>query len=409
MPQPYAQVQVFDSIPTTLVPHLRAAAEEVARDLLAGVDPGDTARRVMTDGLHDFCDLVQNAAGDWPRVAARYRTLGAASATDGDQLLEIHQALRGAARAVLRGVPALTEELGLDDTILDAVTTAQFGFLDAVFAMVADGRAEALRKAPDATALHRSRLLSLLLEHPPADPDEVFAAARVAGWKPPSEVAAVIMCHRGTGDPRTRMLLPAGLLADFGRTEPVLLLPDPEGPGRAEALQPLLRDWMVAIGTTEPLARVSESLRWAEQALALARRGIVPSDGLIHSTEHVATLVIFGAEALIDNAAAIRLAPLDTLSATQRDRLSETLLALLQNNFNATEAGNRLRVHPQTVRYRLRHLEELFGDDLQDPGRCLEMEMILYARSATARRTARPARERGRPRTRRHARERTGV
>jgi DNA-binding PucR family transcriptional regulator len=54
-----------------------------------------------------------------------------------------------------------------------------------------------------------------------------------------------------------------------------------------------------------------------------------------------------------------------------------TLLSCLQNGFNATEVASRLHVHPQTVRYRLHQLEELFGERLYDPETRLEMEMVL--------------------------------
>jgi hypothetical protein len=40
----------------------------------------------------------------------------------------------------------------------------------------------------------------------------------------------------------------------------------------------------------------------------------------------------------------------------------------------------RLHVHPQTVRYRLRQLEELFGDQLLDPDLRFDLEIVLRAR-----------------------------
>ncbi|WP_262402077.1 PucR family transcriptional regulator, partial [Actinomadura sp. CNU-125] len=129
-----------------------------------------------------------------------------------------------------------------------------------------------------------------------------------------------------------------------------------------------------ARGAARPRAR---SLRWARETLALAGRGGIPATGAIRSAEHVPALVISRAGELIDDAAATRLAPLRPLPPARRERLAETLLALLEHNFNAADAGRRLRVHPQTVRYRLRHLQHLFGDDLRDPRRCLELELIL--------------------------------
>jgi len=42
-----------------------------------------------------------------------------------------------------------------------------------------------------------------------------------------------------------------------------------------------------------------------------------------------------------------------------------------------------LDVHPQTVRYRLRQLRELFGDALEDPEGRFELALALRARDLT--------------------------
>ena len=70
-----------------------------------------------------------------------------------------------------------------------------------------------------------------------------------------------------------------------------------------------------------------------------------------------------------------RLAPLARLRPGQRDRIAETLLAWLQLGENAAEVAQRLHVHPQTVRYRMRQIHELFGDQLRDPDRRFELQL----------------------------------
>jgi DNA-binding PucR family transcriptional regulator len=42
--------------------------------------------------------------------------------------------------------------------------------------------------------------------------------------------------------------------------------------------------------------------------------------------------------------------------------------------------AQHVHVHPQTVRYRLRQVEDLFGDQLRDPDRRFELEVALRAR-----------------------------
>ena len=43
-----------------------------------------------------------------------------------------------------------------------------------------------------------------------------------------------------------------------------------------------------------------------------------------------------------------------------------------------------LHVHPQTVRYRLAQLRELFGDELEDPHARFELSLALRAREGEA-------------------------
>ncbi|MYT26807.1 PucR family transcriptional regulator, partial [Streptomyces sp. SID7760] len=50
----------------------------------------------------------------------------------------------------------------------------------------------------------------------------------------------------------------------------------------------------------------------------------------------------------------------------------------------APEAAKALSVHPQTVRYRMRQLEKLFGPGLRDPRTRFELEMALRSRRLMA-------------------------
>ncbi|MGW5156132.1 PucR family transcriptional regulator, partial [Nonomuraea wenchangensis] len=132
------------------------------------------------------------------------------------------------------------------------------------------------------------------------------------------------------------------------------------------------------------VAAAATSLRWAREALELSRRGVLPR-GLPRCEEHMATLVVFKDEELVNALAEARLAPLAHLRPTQQDRLAETLLAWLRYGRGAGEVAARLHVHPQTVRYRLRQLEELYGEQLADPDVRFELEIALRARQAVNR------------------------
>jgi DNA-binding PucR family transcriptional regulator len=122
------------------------------------------------------------------------------------------------------------------------------------------------------------------------------------------------------------------------------------------------------------------SLRWARHALALARAGVIPA-GPVRCDQHLSTLLILADEDLAAVLRGRRLAPLARLRPGQRDRIAETLLAWLQLGENAAEVAQRLHVHPQTVRYRMRQIRELFGDQLRDPDRRFELQLALRIRT----------------------------
>ena len=64
------------------------------------------------------------------------------------------------------------------------------------------------------------------------------------------------------------------------------------------------------------------------------------------------------------------LAPLADLRPATAERLAETLRSWLLHQGRRDDVAADLFVHPQTVRYRMAQLRELYGDRLKDPARC---------------------------------------
>jgi len=62
--------------------------------------------------------------------------------------------------------------------------------------------------------------------------------------------------------------------------------------------------------------------------------------------------------------------------------MEATLLAwLTSSGRSAPEVATSLGIHPQTVRYRMHQLFEMFGDRLNDPDFRFEVEAALRARA----------------------------
>ncbi|MGH2949615.1 MAG: PucR family transcriptional regulator, partial [Solirubrobacteraceae bacterium] len=103
----------------------------------------------------------------------------------------------------------------------------------------------------------------------------------------------------------------------------------------------------------------------------------VGADGLVVAEDHLATLLLGSDRGLASDLAASRLAPLADLADGPRERLTETLRAWLDRPGQVQAVAAELGVHPQTVRYRLRQLRELFGTRLEDPEARFELALAL--------------------------------
>ncbi|WP_018653116.1 PucR family transcriptional regulator [Actinomadura flavalba] len=366
-------------------PHLDALAEEMIEEILAGIPeysrPQDEeyarlVRLAVEGALRQFTDLIMDPDSSWEPVVAVYREIGWAEAREGRNLDVLQTSLRLGARVAWRRLASESERYNISRRTLASIAEAIFAFLDEIARAATDGYTKAREQEAGELEHRRRRLLDLLLAEPPAAPQAVADLARLAQWRVPRTVAAVVLYERGK-EPFSAPSLPPDVLADINRREPCLIIPDPDGPGRARVLETALRDWVAAVGPTVRTEDAAKSMRWAREALPLARRGVLPVDGLIRCADHMPALVVFKDEELVRAVADLRLAPLRTVRPRHRERLVRTLLSCLQNGFNATEVATRLHVHPQTVRYRLHQLEELFGDQLYDPESRLEMEMVL--------------------------------
>jgi DNA-binding PucR family transcriptional regulator len=153
----------------------------------------------------------------------------------------------------------------------------------------------------------------------------------------------------------------------------VLLVPDADGPGRA-AIVGVLRGLGACLGPAKPLALAQLSY---QRVLRARRLGLTPAGGLVDTEEQLTALVVTAdPDALADLRSRV-LAPLADQRPASIDRLVETLRAWLLYQGRRDEIAQALHVHPQTVRYRVGQLRELFGDRLTDPDQVAALTVAL--------------------------------
>jgi hypothetical protein len=335
--------------------------------------------RSVGGALHHFIDRIADPATTQNGVAETFRQIGRKEAAAGRSLEPLQTALRVGARVSWQRLHLRVRQGVLDVELFARVGEAIFRYLDELADACADGFSQAT--AAGEIERRRKRLMYLIVSDPPASAEAVTGLARAAGWTLPRTVAAVALVDGSRDGLMPLPALPPEVLVDMTGPDPFLLMPDPDGPGRPTQLENGLRGWPAAAGPTVPLTRAGRSLRWARQALSLTERGVIGGKGgLVRCAEHLSTLVVLSDQQLVRQLGSHALAPLRYLRPDQRDRLAETLLAWLESADNAEAAAQRLHVHPQTVRYRLRQITELFGDSLRDPGTRFDLQVALRAR-----------------------------
>lgn len=362
----------------------REAVAQIRREVPQYAPPHDPRYARVLDAMvggliGHFVELMGDPRAPSGEYLGLARRVGAGEAREGRGLEQWQAAMRIGAGLAVGRLTDRAGRLGLGGTVgeIGQIARAVLAFTDRIAEAVAAGHAEAGARAAGERAGHRRALVDLLLAPDPSASELVEAAGR-AGWELPHSVAAVALHSRDAFAAR-RPMLPSDALAALHLDEPCVIVPDPEGPGRRHQLETGLRDWQAAIGPPVGVTGVATSLRWARQALALARTGAVDAGKPIYATEHMPLIVMARERELVDLVAAERLAPLRRISPPKRRDLAETLLALIECRFNSTAVANRLRLHPQTIRYRLRRIEELFGSDLHEPALQLELHMTLRA------------------------------
>jgi hypothetical protein len=434
----YAEVLLTSELtPGSLPPAFGSLAEDITAAVMSEVEeyaqPGDeeaarAVRRVARDAVAGFAARLTgqaaSAAAGQPEAgqpemgqpemgqpeagqpgaasaAGMFRDLGRLLAIEGRSLGALHAALRVGARVTWHRLQEQARQGNGNPETFTRVGETVFWYLDELTASCSAGYAEARAELAGETSELRRRLLDLLTSgHAPPAP-AIGSLARAAGWPLPRRVAAVALSPLALSPlaGRSGRPLPPGVLADLTRRDPCLLIADPDGPGRRQQLATVLPGWLAsagrapspgtlaAVGPSVPLAGAGGSLRWAARALALARRGVIRAEGGVDGAagiawceDHLPTLVLLADEDLAAALSRQALAPLRGLRPEQADRLALTLLAWMESADDANAAARRLHVHPQTIRYRLRQVSELFGDALGDPDTRFQLLLALRAR-----------------------------
>lgn len=372
---------------TAIRAELPAIADDVVSQIIREVPAyeaafegpmGETIRTAVQVALGGFLSLVSDRRGPdalAPRASAldgAYQ-LGRGEARSGRPSDALLSAYRIGARTSWQHLSTQAVAHGIDPATLASFAELVFTYIDEL-----SGATVAGHRDESATEVRvRQRQLERLARHLITGAPEatVLASAERAEWTPPTTLTAVITPDSQVGS-LLQSLRPGTLQApDQPDLEGsvVVLVPDAHGRRRAA----LLRTVRERGGVVGP-ARA-----WLEASASFDRALRVRGLGLAGDTEqHLARLILSADDEALADLRARVLAPLAELRESSAQKLRETLRAWLLHQGRRDDVAAHLFVHPQTVRYRMTQVRELFGEALDDPDTVLDLTLALGVEAA---------------------------
>ncbi|MEA2382385.1 MAG: hypothetical protein QOH72_2356 [Solirubrobacteraceae bacterium] len=386
-------------LPPTLATALRPALPDLTDAIIAAIGeevpayarplegPFGRALRVgVRTALARFVDGIEDPSSEDPDARRLYVELGRAEFRGGRSLDALLSAYRIGARMAWERFVAAGEAAGHEPATMYRLASAIFSYIDGISADSVEGFSRE-RAETEGERQRRRRALARLLARDDVSIEEVHDLARLASWPRPAAVAALVVggvpgAGNGGGEPleadRLASRLGGDAIAEVEGGTAVAWLPDPEAPGRRAQLAAALEGVPAALGPTVALPRAAHSLARARAAHALMLEGRLPGEPIVAADDHLAELLLHGGDTtLAADLAARVLAPLTELRPKAAVRLRETLRAWLDHPGQVQAVAERLHVHPQTVRYRVAQLRELFGESLDDPDARFELALAL--------------------------------
>ncbi|HMG42502.1 MAG TPA: helix-turn-helix domain-containing protein [Acidimicrobiales bacterium] len=371
-----------------LIPEVaRAAGEAFAAEIPAyGPDvrgPEHTPRveYAIQVALEGFFALVSRpgvdpAASPEPATLELAYEFGRNEARVDRDMSALLAAYRVGARVAWHQLSEEFVERGFDASQVAEFAELVFAYIDHLSAASAAGHADEIAASGRAREQHRAQLAVALLE--PTDAERLVNLAAVAAWHSPSMLTVAVLpaSHARPAlqhlDHRT-LVVPGDVAPGLADDQSVLLIPGPSDRG---SLVSALDGHRAMLGPTRA---------WTEAHLSYARavRGLdvlgQPGNETVDTDDHLVELVLAAdAEALADLRARV-LVPLAQMRPATAERLAQTLRSWILHQGRRDDVAADLDVHPQTVRYRMGQLRDVFADRLTTPRGVLELTVALAA------------------------------
>lgn len=370
-----------------LAQQLPAVAERCVAEIVAqvpgyanalGGDFGPRIAKEVEHALAGFLRLAKGLQGSdpsrpmQPALDAAF-VLGQGEARSGRPMDALLGAYRVGARVAWRELSTGIVAAGVDAATIARFAELVFAYIDGLSAASVAGHAEELAAEGRVRERRRERLAHELLAG--REREGIATLAARAQWQLPDTLTAILLPHERVSVLTAAFGTSCLRLADEATEQSlaVVLVPDAHGPSRRRLLR-TLSGMHAYVGPAKPWPAVAASHARAQRALDLRLGGpIWPVD----TDRHLAELILHADRSAWTDLREQALMPLAGLSSATAERLGDTLRSWLLHQGHRDAVAQELHVHPQTVRYRMTQIRELFGDRLGDPQEVLRIIIAL--------------------------------
>lgn len=331
----------------------------------AGSTRHPVAVEAVSTALHRFLDELDGAPHRDRGLEETFRSIGRCEARAGRSLDDFHLALGTATRTAWTRFSEVT----IHGTTPAVVSDGMLAFVDHVAALVEAGHEETVRQRQADPHRARAALAEQLLTGAAGPGDDTV-------WPVP---ASIVLAVAELGGERRDLAALSRDALMVGHDDTVVVMVDAAD---RDCMTTALVDAGVpraAVGWPVEPDQVPSAFRWARRALELVHRGVIPDRQVVDCRAHRTQIWLHAEPTLRQQLGQELLRPLFAETPNSREILSETLLVWLETRDSAPAIAARLGVHPQTVRYRWKRINELFGEAMHDTEFLVQLTMLLKA------------------------------
>lgn len=340
-------------------------------------------RERFNDGIrrasHQFIEILFGIIELDPGVSDLFRRIGVSEAADGHDLeVSRHALFTGTLWTWRLFHHRMPEDLGVAH--LGALGDSLIAYATHLDTEISAGYSQALSDLQMQPRTLKRELISALLDESASDREERRAELALlavsVGWPLPNRMVAI----RADGIETLPDLSSTPAVVADEDASPMLVVCHA---ALSESIVRLLTSTnagaVVAVTWAVAPEEVADADRWARRTLSLAARGVLPTQRILRCREHRLELWMHAEPKLRQYLTLELLAPLLSERSSTRTVLAEAMLACLDTRDSAPVIGLRLGVHPQTIRYRWKRINDLFGEVLHDPTLITAISLTLRA------------------------------